>query len=361
MRLALALAVFANGAGLCSAPSSAAAPVVSCADPPKCDTVECATARRAKGLPYRIPVAEDPASLVVTEERLDLEAAVTFVHVFKAGGSTVKNIITLASLLAGAYTSVGPSDIGWPSFVVEPEETRSLPRFISGAHGLGHCELTARPCLYFTVLRDPFDRMVSEYDYFCIKGREQRKEWNADWKKSGACGASLLDWAERTYARPKPTIGDWNWAEDGSNSTLPSHPNFLLERFSGNPDPVCGLADAKHNLAHPCMKYLLLPRPGDGEATLEQQLNRLAGCDFSPLFAAFSADFLSLNSARSNVSMSHSTLGPWINHTITHALQFQGHMTWKNVNTGKTPRTRDQRKDEEVEKQLRKLIAPDLE
>ena len=164
MGLPLLLALLVAGAAPSAAPSSA-----SCSAPPKCDTVECATARHAKGLPYRIPVADDPASLVVTEDRLDNEAVVTFVHVFKAGGSTVKNIITLASLLAGAYTSVGPSDIGWPSFVVEPEETRSLPRFISGAHGLGHCELTARPCLYFTVLRDPFDRMVSEYDYFCIK------------------------------------------------------------------------------------------------------------------------------------------------------------------------------------------------
>lgn len=142
----------------------------------------------------------------------------------------------------------------------------------------------------------------------------------------------MLDWAERTYARPTPRIGDWNWAEDGSNSTLPSHPNFLLERFSGNPDPVCGLADAKHNLAHPCMKYLMLPRPGNGDASLEEQLNRLA-----------------------------STLGPWINHTITHALQFQGHMTWKNVNTGKTTRTRDQSKDLEVAEKLREIIAADIE
>jgi hypothetical protein len=85
----------------------------------------------------------------------------------------------------------------------------------------------------------------------------------------------------------------------------------------------------------------------------------------------------------------HSTLGPWINHTITHALQFQGHMTWKNVNTvriatvvvqvpwdslstlmmkfplkmaqGKSPRTRAQVADEEITEKLRTLIAPDIE
>lgn len=157
-----------------------------CPEPNPCDTVQCATERRANGLRYRIPTTDtDIAALEATNERLNDEAALVFIHIFKGGGSTVKNILTLSSLLAGWFTSIAPSDIGWPSFVAEPEETRSISRYISGAHGLGHCELTARPCMYFTVLRDPIDRLISEYDYFCVKGREQRKEWNADWKREG--------------------------------------------------------------------------------------------------------------------------------------------------------------------------------
>ena len=158
-----------------------------CPPPLPCDTVQCATERRAQGLRYRIPTTSeaDGSALEASDERLNSEAVITFIHIFKAGGSTVKNVLTLSALLAGWFTSIAPSDIGWPSFVAEPEETRSIPRYISGAHGLGHCELTARPCMYFTVLRDPIDRLVSEYDYFCIKGREQRKEWSLDWKSKG--------------------------------------------------------------------------------------------------------------------------------------------------------------------------------
>jgi hypothetical protein len=54
-------------------------------------------------------------------------------------------------------------------------------------------------------------------------------------------------------------------------------------------------------------------------------------------------------------------LGPVFNATLRHALGFQGHMTWKNVNGGKSPTTREQMQDEEVKQRVRELIAPDLE
>ena len=80
------------------------------------------------------------------------------------------------------------------------------------------------------------------------------------------------------------------------------------------------------------MRYLLLPKPGHGMPTLESQLIRLAG-----------------------------HLGPLFNATLLHALSFQGHMTWHNVNSAKSPDTRQQSKDEEVARRLRSLLAPDLE
>lgn len=80
------------------------------------------------------------------------------------------------------------------------------------------------------------------------------------------------------------------------------------------------------------MRYLLLPKPGHSMPTLESQLVRLAG-----------------------------QLGPLFNATMLHALNFQGHMTWKNVNNGKSPKTRQQVKDEAVVQRLRSLMAPDIE
>ena len=29
--------------------------------------------------------------------------------------------------------------------------------------------LRSRPCMYFTVLRDPVERAISEYEYFCVR------------------------------------------------------------------------------------------------------------------------------------------------------------------------------------------------
>ena len=66
--------------------------------------------------------------------------------------------------------------------------------------------------------------------------------------------------------------------------------------------------------------------------TLESQLKRLAG-----------------------------ELGPLFNATLFHALSFQGHMTWENVNSGKSLTTREQAKDKEVAQRLRGLLAPDVE
>ena len=317
--------------------STVAAAQEECSPPPPCDTVACAAARRAEGTRYRIPAAEPGAAVVeATQERMDWESALVFIHIFKAGGSTVKSVVSMAATLGGWYTSIAPSEMGWASYSAEPRETASMPRFIAGAYGMGHCELTERPCLYFTVLRDPFQRMVSEYDYFCVKGNEQRKEWNAEWKAQGACGASLVDWASRSYQRPRPDAGQRTWAGDGSNSSLPNHPNFLLDRLGGS-DGVCALEDAKHNLAHPCLRYLLLPPSGKGRpaalnSTLEEQLTRLA-----------------------------TELGGNANFTLRHAIEYEGHMTWRNVGTGKSARTKQQLETPGVRERLREILALDLE
>ena len=150
---------------------------------------------------YRIPAPPPGVNLTASQRRLDEDASYHFLHMYKSGGTTVKRWIGLVSALGGWYTSIGPSDIGWAAYIADVEG-RSRARFVTGAHAMGACELTERPCVYFTVLRDPVDRVVSEYEYFCVRGREDDKEWSADMKRAGACDATLLEWAGRTYARP---------------------------------------------------------------------------------------------------------------------------------------------------------------
>ncbi len=179
------------------------------------------------------------------------------------------------------------------------------------------------------------NRLLRIVPLLCLRCQHVMRLLSSCASEPGACEASLLEWAERAYQRPLPKIGEWVWAGDGSNSSLPNHPNFLLDRLSssgGGTSSACALEDAKHNLGHPCMRYLLLPKPGQGMPTLESQVARLAG-----------------------------QLGPVFNATLVHALGFQGHMTWKNVNSAKSPKTRQQVKNEDVAQRLRILMAPDIE
>lgn len=62
-----------------------------------------------------------------------------------------------------------------------------------GAGAMDVCQFTPqRPCTYFTIVRDPINRILSDYNYYCILGREGRKHWRFGWRK---CSASILDWA----------------------------------------------------------------------------------------------------------------------------------------------------------------------
>lgn len=306
-----------------------------------CHTVECMANLWQEGRRYRIPLSSQATNttLVASRQRLDEEAAFVYVHIYKAGGTTLKAQLSLAAQLGGWYTSVAPSNVGWPSFAVEPVATRSIPRIIGGSWGLGYCELTERPCTYFTILREPVERMISEYDYFCVKGREDRKEWNGAWKQAGACKATLLEWAGRRYQRPLPSaVGGNNppVSRDGSNSTLPNHPNLQVDRLGGG-GGACALEDAKANLRHPCMRYLLLDPAGRGlhqgvnvtrRGLMEKQILRLMG-----------------------------VYGGTLEAQVKHAMGFRGYMPWHNVARSKSPRTLAQIQDPEVMAGLRALLA----
>eukprot|EP01104_Vermistella_antarctica_P017854 TRINITY_DN6426_c0_g1_i2.p1 TRINITY_DN6426_c0_g1~~TRINITY_DN6426_c0_g1_i2.p1 ORF type:complete len:428 (+),score=66.36 TRINITY_DN6426_c0_g1_i2:319-1602(+) len=58
-----------------------------------------------------------------------------------------------------------------------------------------------RSCTYFTVLRDPIDRLVADYGYFCINGKHHRRFWRFGWRQ---CQVDIIEWA--SYDRNNPFV-----------------------------------------------------------------------------------------------------------------------------------------------------------
>ena len=126
----------------------------------------------------------------------------------------------------------------------------------------------------------------------------------AEYKRDGACAATLLEWVGRTYPRPTPTPEDkvrttcgagtpqptppapaqcclrvaplqavrqGRREEPDGNSSLPLNPNFLIDRLAHGRGK-CGLEAAKANLAHPCVRYLFLRK--DNKSSLQKEITR---------------------------------------------------------------------------------------
>ena len=104
---------------------------------------------------------------------------------------------------------------------------------------MGLCDnFPGKPCRYFTLLRNPFDRAISEFVYFCVLGSENRKKWTSLMKTRGRCDLTMSEYFEK-----------------GFNS-----PTMLTEHLTMGCDKKCGVDAAIQNLRHGCMRYALLPR-----------------------------------------------------------------------------------------------------
>ncbi|XP_006812425.1 uncharacterized protein LOC102801845 [Saccoglossus kowalevskii] len=105
-------------------------------------------------------------------------ASLVFLHHNKAAGTTVK---TCLSVLASAETlRVGPVMASQTRVSFHTSEVRrnryANSRIFMGGYSFGVCDelnLTDRSCSYFTFLRDPYERIISSYEY-CKRARSDQ-------------------------------------------------------------------------------------------------------------------------------------------------------------------------------------------
>ena len=96
---------------------------------------------------------------------------VLYVHEGKTGSSTVRHVLQAAqSACSQDQWLCELSDSSNVTF-----ETCQHSDVVIGPALYGTCSLFRRPCRYFTVMREPVDRLVSSYNYFCLSCKENGK------------------------------------------------------------------------------------------------------------------------------------------------------------------------------------------
>jgi hypothetical protein len=123
-------------------------------------------------------------------------------------------------------------------------------RVVYGAMSMGLCELLApRPCVYIVNLREPVSRAISDYNYFCVLGKENKRKWLPEWRRLGRCPVGLVEYLE---------------SRTGTES--------LVERVTRGCDSGCGVAAAQANIDHPCVLTVVLEHLAEDLRRLSQLL-----------------------------------------------------------------------------------------
>ena len=138
-----------------------------------------------------------------------------------------------------------------------------------GSYNMGLCSTTEAPCMYLTVLRNPFQRFMSHYKYSCLEGAENRAMWMPAWKKQGSCPLNPLEWFYFTQG------DDWT---------------HLIAPGAFPRDSQCHIDAAKNNLMSGCMRYLITENLHDGLAKLKNKLPDFATLDLNAVKSLFKND-----------------------------------------------------------------------
>lgn len=104
-------------------------------------------------------------AIVQNRHELGRDGTLLFVHIPKTAGSTLNAVLDVNYPANTIYSVESPIATSLDSFRrLSPDRKRSL-RVIRGHGVLGlHAELE-QPCLYATLLRNPIDRVVSQYNF----------------------------------------------------------------------------------------------------------------------------------------------------------------------------------------------------
>ena len=121
------------------------------------------------------PLCSEPMS--ISEPMLPATPLTIFVHEGKTGSSTIRTVLREAQLSNRAARWLCKIENSNMTHGEDIMHECAWADVIIGAK-FGECSLSKRPCLYFTVLREPVDRLVSAYNYFCLDCREQEKYCN---------------------------------------------------------------------------------------------------------------------------------------------------------------------------------------
>ncbi|XP_072033748.1 uncharacterized protein [Amphiura filiformis] len=120
------------------------------------------------------------------------DSTIVYLHHNKAAGTTTKNcLISLATStkrrIGTLLSSQGRTalDRSWKS-----QPNRLKAHIYMGGYAFGVCNyLTYKPCSYFTILRDPYERLISSYSY-CRRARRDQI-----CSALGANNVSIREWA----------------------------------------------------------------------------------------------------------------------------------------------------------------------
>lgn len=204
-----------------------------------------------------------------------------FLHIPKCGGTTIRDILTRNF---GQTFKSGTSLVDWPCFT--SDQTRdilqSFPHIRCFAdHRLAIPSLPAGITgLYpFTFLRDPFERICSEYFH-----NRERVHYIAEARKLSL--DEYLRWAVLENHRPGDTNYQCQWLSGGSGRELKKtlSPNEIVSALNGRLYPLERLDEVLILLQHlhPTMfqacAYLPLnatPRSERASAELEQEIRRV--------------------------------------------------------------------------------------
>lgn len=205
--------------------------------------------------------ASTSASGVTRDDR----PLLVFVHVNKAGGTFIRSFLQFYAGRTGLRYS---GDEVHQDVLLSRDLTLQDIRLlhdvdvVNGAWG--YCGLVDRPCVYLTHVRDPVEKCMSHYRYFCKLGREGHKMWGASWT---SCDLSIGEWFAHCCGHgPGSSLTPLTY-KFARTVDRPGAGRGCLHAQQSTP-----LAAASHNLLSGCVRYIIANNSPNDEIRRVQSL-----------------------------------------------------------------------------------------